>query len=101
MKMPGQLKRYVNTHSDRIILKYILRAMDAYSKEFTAFKQDKQLRFIPQLGTVDLSIELRDRTVEVTVPPLEAAVIELFSSETGKHPYSSICYLFPVLKLKL
>lgn len=56
--------------------------MDEYSKEFNAFKQDKKLQWLPQLGTVDLSIELSDRTVEVTVPPLEAAIIELFS-ETG------------------
>lgn len=54
--------------------------MEEYSKEFAAFKQDKKLRFLPRLGTVDLSIELSDRTVDVTVPPLEAAVIELFSN---------------------
>ena len=54
--------------------------MEEYAREFAAFKQDKKLRFLPQLGTVDLSIELRDRTVDVTVPPLEAAIIELFSS---------------------
>ncbi|EJC98136.1 uncharacterized protein FOMMEDRAFT_162489 [Fomitiporia mediterranea MF3/22] len=29
----------------------------------------------------DLSIELSDRTVDVTVPPLEAVIIELFSSK--------------------
>ncbi|KAH8114497.1 Cullin [Phellopilus nigrolimitatus] len=65
MNMPGQFKEIA----------------DAYSKEFAAFKQDKRLRFLPQLGTVDLSIDLSDRTVDVTVPPLEAAIIELFSSK--------------------
>ncbi|EJC98132.1 Cullin [Fomitiporia mediterranea MF3/22] len=69
MKMPGQFKE----------------VMEEYSKEFALFKQDKRLRFLPQLGTVDLSIELSDRTVDVTVPPLEAAVIELFS---GKDTWS-------------
>ncbi len=55
--------------------------MESYSKEFTAFKQDKKLRWLPQLGTLDLTIELSDRTLEVHVPPLEAAIIELFSSK--------------------
>ena len=59
----------------------VCRLMDDYGKEFTSFKQDKRLKFLPQLGTVDLSIELKDRTVDVTVPPLEAAIIELFSGK--------------------
>ncbi|KAI5119040.1 hypothetical protein M0805_005906 [Coniferiporia weirii] len=64
MNMPGQLKE----------------VMEEYSKEFAAYKQDKRLRFLPQLGTVEISVELSDRTVDVTVPPLEAAIIELFSN---------------------
>ena len=58
-----------------------IRIMDTYSKEYTLFKPDKRLRWLPQLGTVDLAIELKDRTVEVQVPPLEAAIIELFSEK--------------------
>lgn len=53
--------------------------MDDYAKEFVAFKPDKRLRYLPQLGSVSLSVELKDRTMDVTVPPLEAAIIELFS----------------------
>ena len=57
--------------------------MEKYSQHFGTYKQDKKLKFLPQLGTVDLSIELKDRTVEVTVPPLEAAIIDLFTN-TGE-----------------
>ena len=54
--------------------------MEEYSKDCKAFKQDKKLRFLPQLGSVDLTLELKDRTLDFTVSPIEAAVIELFSS---------------------
>ena len=54
------------------------RVMRKYTEHFGAYKQDKKLKFFPQLGTVDLSIELKDRTVDITVPPLEAAIIDLF-----------------------
>ena len=33
------------------------------------------------LGSINLEIELDDRTVEAEVPPLEAAFIELFSEQ--------------------
>ena len=59
----------------------LIRIIEGYSKEFTVFKPDKKLRWLPQLGTVELSIELKDRTVDVKVPPLEAAVIELYSQK--------------------
>jgi len=53
----------------------------AYAHEFTVFKPDKKLKWLPHLGTVQLEIELEDRTLEVDVPPLEAAFIELFSEK--------------------
>lgn len=40
-----------------------------------------------QLGLVELSVELRDRTINVEVSPVEAAIIELFS---GQSTYSHI-----------
>lgn len=52
-----------------------------YAKEFTTFKPDKKLRWLPHLGTVQLEIVLQDRTIEVEVPPLEAAFIELFAEK--------------------
>ena len=81
--MPGQFKAYV------IILQNNLRQTDAfihslqeqYSKEFVTFKPDKKLRWLSHLGTVHLEVELEDRTIVADVPPLEAAFIELFSTE--------------------
>ncbi|KAF8625915.1 hypothetical protein AX17_006641 [Amanita inopinata Kibby_2008] len=54
---------------------------EEYAHEFTVFKPDKKLRWLPQLGTVHLELELEDRRVDVNVPPLEAAFIELFSQK--------------------
>ncbi|KAJ3771281.1 hypothetical protein FB446DRAFT_741057 [Lentinula raphanica] len=63
--MPGQFRMF----------------QEEYAKEFSAFKPDKKLRWLPHLGTVQLVLHLRDRTVEANVPPLEAAFIELFSQQ--------------------
>ncbi|KAJ7028436.1 hypothetical protein C8F04DRAFT_1119316 [Mycena alexandri] len=52
-----------------------------YAKEFSTFKPDKKLRWLPHLGTVHLELQLEDRTIETDVPPLEAAFIELFSEK--------------------
>ncbi|KAJ7064872.1 hypothetical protein C8F01DRAFT_1128556 [Mycena amicta] len=52
-----------------------------YAKEFSTFKPDKKLRWLPHLGTVHLELQLQDRKVDVDVPPLEAAFIELFSQK--------------------
>jgi anaphase-promoting complex subunit 2 len=52
-----------------------------YAQEFTVFKPDKRLEWLPHLGTVQLDIELEDRKLEVDVPSLEAVFIELFSQK--------------------
>jgi hypothetical protein len=65
-----------------------------YAKEFSTFKPDKKLRWLPHLGTVNLELELQDRTVDVDVPPLEAAFIELFSEK-------SLSYFFSLSHLRL
>lgn len=52
---------------------------EQYAKEFTTFKPDKALRWLPHLGRVQLELEFDDRKVDADVPPLEAAFIELFS----------------------
>ncbi|KAG7091912.1 hypothetical protein E1B28_008307 [Marasmius oreades] len=52
-----------------------------YAREFSTFKPDKKLRWLPHLGTVHLELQLEDRTVQADVPPLEAAFIELFSEK--------------------
>jgi len=53
-----------------------------YAHEFTVFKPDKKLKWLPHLGTVQLELQLEDRVVDVDVPPLEAAFIELFSEKS-------------------
>ena len=59
------------------------RLQKEYAQEFHKFKPDKRLKWLPQLGTMQLELELGDRIVEATVPPLEAAFIELFSQKRG------------------
>lgn len=56
---------------------------EEFEKEFTEHKAGKRLRWMNNLGTVSLDIELEDRTISVEATPLEAAVIELFSEQGG------------------
>ncbi|GAA5937334.1 anaphase promoting complex subunit 2 [Sporobolomyces koalae] len=65
LKLPGQLGR---VHS-------------AYDRTFSKLKADKKLKWMPQLGNVNLTIELRDRTVTVDATPVQAAVLELFDKQ--------------------
>ncbi|GJJ13406.1 hypothetical protein Clacol_007660 [Clathrus columnatus] len=65
LKMPGQFQSL----------------QDEYAKEFATFKPDKQLRWLPHLGSVHLELELQDRKIETEATPLEAAIIELFSQK--------------------
>ncbi|KZS92899.1 hypothetical protein SISNIDRAFT_474501 [Sistotremastrum niveocremeum HHB9708] len=65
LRMPGQFREI----------------QENYGRGFSAFKPDKRLRWLPHLGEVHLDVELSDRTVSVEVSPLEAAIIELFSSK--------------------
>ncbi|PSR71728.1 hypothetical protein PHLCEN_2v12376, partial [Hermanssonia centrifuga] len=64
-KMPGQFKQI----------------QENYAKEYVKFKPDKKLVWMSHLGTINLEVELDDRTVTADVPPLEAAFIELFSTK--------------------
>jgi len=68
--------------SDIVMPGQFQKLQEQYSQEFTIFKPDKKLRWLPHLGTVHLELQLEDRTIEADVPPLEAAFIELFSSKT-------------------
>ncbi|KAG7451564.1 uncharacterized protein BT62DRAFT_883756 [Guyanagaster necrorhizus] len=68
--------------SDEIIMPGQFQTFqEQYAKEFSTFKPDKRLRWLPHLGAVHLELLLEDRTLEVDVPPLEAAFIELFSEK--------------------
>ncbi|PRQ75028.1 Cullin homology [Rhodotorula toruloides] len=65
LKLPGQLGR----------------AQASYDRSFAALKGDKKLRWLPQLGSVNLTVELKDRTITVDATPLQAAVLELFDKQ--------------------
>ncbi|KJA15706.1 hypothetical protein HYPSUDRAFT_48102, partial [Hypholoma sublateritium FD-334 SS-4] len=65
--------------SDMVLPGQFQQLQDEYAREFHVFKPDKKLKWLPHLGTAHLEIKLEDRTLEVDVPPLEAAFIELFS----------------------
>ncbi|KAG6332160.1 hypothetical protein ID866_6932 [Astraeus odoratus] len=68
--------------SSDIVMPGQFQAMqEKYAKEFSLFKPDKALRWLPHLGRVHLELELDDGIVEADVPPLEAAFIELFSEK--------------------
>jgi hypothetical protein len=54
---------------------------EEFAKKYETIKPDKKLHWVHQMGTLKLAIELKDRTIEVTATPLEAAVIELFSEK--------------------
>lgn len=59
----------------------LYRIQEDYSHDFSAFKPDKKLRWLPHLGEIQLTIELRDRSISTQATPLEAAIIELFSAK--------------------
>ncbi|PPR07923.1 hypothetical protein CVT24_000903 [Panaeolus cyanescens] len=67
--------------SDMVMPGQFQKLQEEYSQEFNVFKPDKKLKWIPHLGTVNLHLELEDRILELDVPPLEAAFIELFSEK--------------------
>jgi anaphase-promoting complex subunit 2 len=66
---------------------------ERYFKEFSVFKPDKKLVWMSHLGTLNLEIELDDRTIEAEVPPLEAAFIELFSEQGETFIYYTLLVL--------
>ncbi|KAJ6622570.1 ubiquitin-protein ligase [Mycena sp. CBHHK59/15] len=69
--------------SDIVMPGQFQQLQSQYAKEFSTFKPDKKLRWLPHLGTVHLELQLEDRTIETDVPPLEAAFIELFSKKAN------------------
>lgn len=87
MVMPGQFQMYV-LFLWMVLILNLHSLQDQYTREFSVFKPDKVLRWLPHLGRVHLQLELDDRTLEADVPPLEAAFIELFS-EKGKQSFVS------------
>ena len=62
-------------------------AQSDYNKSFARLKPDKKLRWLPQLGTVNLTVELQDRTLTFDATPLQASLIELFGRQGALLPF--------------
>ena len=65
LKLPGQLGKMT----------------EAYEKAFRKVKPEKRLHWIPNLGSVNLEITLKDRNLSLDVTPIQAAVLELFTDK--------------------
>lgn len=57
------------------------RYQSNYEAKFVQLKPDKKLKWLPQLGTVNLTLDLADRSLTLDVSPLQASIIELFSAQ--------------------
>ncbi|KAL1920658.1 uncharacterized protein VTP21DRAFT_1035 [Calcarisporiella thermophila] len=56
----------------------IQRWMDAYANSFQRLKAARKIAWLNHLGTVELELELEDRTLDFRVSPAHAALIYLF-----------------------
>ncbi|RZF40821.1 hypothetical protein LSTR_LSTR003331 [Laodelphax striatellus] len=52
-----------------------------YTKSFETLKGNRTLNWKPHLGSVNLDIELKDRTINLTVSPIHAAIIWHFQTK--------------------
>lgn len=52
-----------------------------YSRAYVGVKPDKKLKWIPQLGTVNVTVELKDRAITADCTPLQASIVELFGEQ--------------------
>jgi anaphase-promoting complex subunit 2 len=60
-------------------LTMLIRLQEDYICSFGKVKQDKHLKFFNMLGTIQLTVDLQDRTIDVEVTPLQATVLDAFS----------------------
>ncbi|CEQ40634.1 SPOSA6832_02277, partial [Sporobolomyces salmonicolor] len=85
LKLPGQIGRYAvplpcprGTFDNQPLS---TSAQAAYDRAFTSLKPDKKLRWLPHLGNVNLTIDLKDRSITVDATPVQAAILELFDKQ--------------------
>ncbi|KNC55342.1 anaphase-promoting complex subunit 2 [Thecamonas trahens ATCC 50062] len=57
--------------------------METYAKAFHSLKTPRTLSFLPNLGSVSLTLEFDDTELEVTVSPLLATIISYFDAKTA------------------
>jgi len=67
------------------------RIADAYEAKFAVFKPQRKLEWMSTLGTVNLSLSLQDRTIDVAVPPIQAAIIGAFDGDRGTRKQTILC----------
>jgi anaphase-promoting complex subunit 2 len=63
----------------------ISSVFDAYSAQFHALKAPRTLQFNPNLGKIELQLELQDRTMEIIVTPVQLAILQLFSEKSQRN----------------
>ncbi|KAI7861923.1 hypothetical protein BDF14DRAFT_1886629 [Spinellus fusiger] len=58
-----------------------LEAMKTYSSEYSRVQPSRSLRWLPELGRVNLTLEFKSGSLDITVDPIDATVISHFSSK--------------------
>ena len=56
----------------------LAHAFEEYANEYAKIKRGRKLAWLDHLGTVEVEIELEDRTVAVEASPLQASIIHAF-----------------------
>lgn len=56
----------------------LMELLKTFEQTYTTQKVDRRLRWLPHLGSVEIDVELEDRTLSLEVTTLQASVIELF-----------------------
>jgi anaphase-promoting complex subunit 2 len=56
----------------------LAKAFEEYANEYAKIKRGRKLAWLDHLGTVELDIELENRTVSVEASPLQASIIYAF-----------------------
>ncbi|XP_062517010.1 anaphase-promoting complex subunit 2-like [Corticium candelabrum] len=91
MKMDTELNVFVLSHIFWPILKdenfklpaEISRMLETYTEGFASLKANRTLEWKGKLGIVDLTVELSDRTVELSVTPAQATVLMAFQNQSS------------------
>lgn len=60
----------------------LAQAFEEYANEYAKIKRGRKLTWLDHLGTVEIEIELEDRTVSLEASPLQASIIYAFQ-DTG------------------
>lgn len=85
LKLPGQLGKWVYSHSHVWMTadepRLLRRAKSAYEQSYVRQKPDKKLRWLPQLGTINITLNLKDRSITLDVTPVQASIMVLFSQK--------------------